>query len=182
MNRPNGIIALNQNGELVVVEWSETCVSTLSSGGDRLWSFTVEQIAGDRMVNLCSVALDGEGNIFVLDSQNHWVHKVSANGQFIAKFGTKGSSTLEFRHPDYVAYNEHNGKLYIIDRYHRVQILNTDLTFAGSFGSMGMGRGELYTPCGVACDGTTGNVYVLESTNHRVQVFTKDGKPLKNVW
>ena len=47
--------------------------------------------------------------------------------------------------------------------------------FGPNFGRRGQGRGELNRPCGVAID-TSDRVYVSESSNHRVSVFTSEGQ------
>jgi len=46
------------------------------------------------------------------------------------------------------------------------------------FGSKGAGPGELYRPKGVAIDGD--RIYVAESDNHRVSVFSTEGKFFKS--
>jgi DNA-binding beta-propeller fold protein YncE len=38
-------------------------------------------------------------------------------------------------------------------------------------GSEGEGEGEFLYPTDIAVDSTTGNVYVSDSYNHRIQVF-----------
>lgn len=45
---------------------------------------------------------------------------------------------------------------------------------AGSVGSSGSGNGQLYSPCGVLVD-SSGNIYVGDSYNFRVQKFDSDG-------
>ena len=169
---------MSESDELLVMEWSDNRVSTMTVGGERLRSITVKQsTAQDRMISLSAVAPDGEGNIFITDSQNHRVHKFTAEGQQLAVVGTKGNGPLEFRHPADIEYNKHNNKLYVVDGYHRVQMLNPDLTFFDSFGEGGQDKGQLYDPSGVACDGS-GKTYVVDSYNYRIQVFTEDGQPL----
>ena len=42
------------------------------------------------------------------------------------------------------------------------------------FGSSGSGNGQFNAPYGIAVD-STGNIYVSESLNHRVQVFDSNG-------
>jgi predicted DNA-binding antitoxin AbrB/MazE fold protein len=46
--------------------------------------------------------------------------------------------------------------------------------FETTWGSEGSGDGQLYYPEGVALD-TSGNVYVADRVNHRIQKFTSDG-------
>src|SRR5438874_6181110 len=43
-----------------------------------------------------------------------------------------------------------------------------------SFGSAGSGNGQFLDPAGVAVDGT-GNVYVADRNNHRIEAFTNSG-------
>ena len=58
------------------------------------------------------------------------------------------------------------------------QILNSDLTFSAAFGPRGSGEGQFNYPTYVACD-SSGNVYVADSGNYRIQVFTAEGIFLK---
>ena len=56
-----------------------------------------------------------------------------------------------------------------------VQVLNSDLTFSSTFGKDGDGKGQFWYPTGIACD-SAGEVYVADTNNHRIQVFTAEGK------
>jgi hypothetical protein len=49
----------------------------------------------------------------------------------------------------------------------------------GFFGSKGTATGQLETPRGVAVNQSTGNVYVADSANNRVDVFDPNGKLLR---
>ena len=42
----------------------------------------------------------------------------------------------------------------------------------------GSGKGQFSRPLGIACD-STGKVYVADTGNHRIQVFTAEGKFLR---
>ncbi len=46
--------------------------------------------------------------------------------------------------------------------------------YAGKWGSPGSGNGQFSYPCGVAV-ASSGNVYVGDSFNHRIQYFTSTG-------
>ena len=45
-------------------------------------------------------------------------------------------------------------------------------------GTSGGKEGQFYNPCGVAVHYQTGNIFVADQSNHRVQIFDKDGKYL----
>ena len=65
-----------------------------------------------------------------------------------------------------VAIHPHSKKVYIADNNnHHIQILNPDLSFSSSFGSLGSDNGQFYNPYDVAFD-STGNVYVADFNNH----------------
>ena len=69
--------------------------------------------------------------------------------------------------------------MYVVDKSnHRVQVLNSDLTFSSTFGKKGSGKGQFSYPRGIACD-STGSVYVADTHNNRIKVFTAEGKFLR---
>jgi len=47
--------------------------------------------------------------------------------------------------------------------------------FTGSFGSPGSGPGQLGEPAGIAINETTGDIYYLDKTNNRVEIFNSTG-------
>ncbi|MDP6314547.1 MAG: hypothetical protein QGF76_09755, partial [Arenicellales bacterium] len=53
-----------------------------------------------------------------------------------------------------------------------------NFTFEKKWGSRGSGNGQFYHPYGIAFDGS-GNVYVADTYNHRVQVFDSSGNFLR---
>jgi DNA-binding beta-propeller fold protein YncE len=53
--------------------------------------------------------------------------------------------------------------------------------FEGSFGSTGSGPGQLSTPAGVAVNEASGDVYVVDAGNDRVEVFDRAGKYVSQI-
>ena len=93
--------------------------------------------------------------------------------------GTCGSGRLQFQLPVSVTVHPQTNKVYVADCYnHRIQVLNSDLTYSSSFGREGSNNGEFNCPYDLATD-SDGNVYVADSLNHRIQVFTADGVYLR---
>ena len=176
VNLPGGVI-VNQKGEVVVVECES--VSVFSPSGKKLQSFGSYGSGQGQFYFPWGVAVDGEGNILVVDTKNHRIQKFTASGQFLCVVGTQGGGPLQFNVPMYIAFNATNNKIYVTDDQNfRVQVLNSDLIFSNTFGRKGSSHGQFDDMCGIACD-STGNVYVVDRGNHCIQVFTADGKFLR---
>ena len=170
-------VAINQKGEVIVVEHDRHSVSVFSPTGEKLRRFGSRGSGQGQLESPCGVTVDGEGNILVADSLNHRIQKFTPEGQFLTAVGAKGRGFLDFVCPTGIAFNE---KVYVVDDgNHRVQVLNSDLTFSSSFGKPGSGVGEFDHPRGIACASTGKRVYVADRANHRIQVFSKCGKFLK---
>ncbi len=75
--------------------------------------------------SLCGVT----GNILVADCRNHRIQKLTKEGQYLTSVGTKGNGPLQFEGPRGITFNPTNNKVYVVDSNHRVQVLNSDLTF-----------------------------------------------------
>jgi len=56
--------------------------------------------------------------------------------------------------------------------------LRDKLVAGRAWGEEGTQAGQFFYPCGIAVDGST-NVYVADKANHRIQVFSRAGKPLR---
>jgi tripartite motif-containing protein 2/3/tripartite motif-containing protein 71 len=134
------------------------------------------------------VAVDQDGNILVADYGNHRIQKFTPKGGFISAVETRGNGELQFDYPSGIAFNKHNTKVYVVDSNHRVQVLNCinhpaaitkfRFSFSGVFGEFGTGEGQFDNPQGIACD-STGKVYVADTGNHRIQVFTAEMEILR---
>ena len=175
VEEPCGVV-VNQRGKVVVTELSGHCVSVFSQRGKKLQSFGISGSGHGQFNGPGGVSVDSEGNILVADINNHRIQKFTTTGEFLTVVGTKGSGPLQFNDPLDVAYNATNNKLYVVDNLNnRVQVLNSDLS---TFGKKGSGKGQFEHPWSIACD-STGNVYVTDSGNNRIQVFTAGGKFLR---
>ena len=177
-------MALDRNGDIIMVETKALRVSTYSSSsGEKLQQFEavvdVNKHHGDEVELKLSprgVTLDSDGNVLITDFEQHCIHKFTSSGEHVTTVGKEGDKPLEFRNPSGICFHTLNNKIYVTEYgNHCVQILNSDLTYFNSFGCRGKGRGQLNHPFDVAFD-STGNVYITDQDNHRIQVFTADGQ------
>ncbi len=127
------------------------------------------------------VAVDGSGNVYVADTSNHRIRKVSPTGTVTTLAGSgasgfaNGTSTkAKFQYPYGVAVG--GGYVYVADtnnnRIRKVTSLGDVTTLAG-YGTPSFADGKSTTakfqyPHGVAVDGS-GNVYVADTTNARIR-------------
>ena len=166
-------VAINHKGEIVVSERGSGHVSTYTPSGKKIQTIDLKGLKPR------GLTLDREGNIIVGEETNNSIRKYSTEGQLLASVGTKGTGPLQFDSPSDIAINTRNNKVYVADwGNHRIQVLNSDLTFSTTIGKYGKDKGQFHFPYGVTCD-SAGNVYVAEFSNFRVQVFSVKGKFLR---
>ncbi len=126
------------------------------------------------------VALDGLGNIYVVDSLSHRIQKFDTSGKSLLLWGREGSGDGQFffrEQPDHAAgiTVDRGGTVYVADfNNHRIQKFDSNGTFLGKWGMQGTGDGQFNFPTGVATD-TQGNVYIADSGNDRIQRFDSNG-------
>ena len=175
---PRGV-AVNQRGDIIVVEESGHCVSIFSPAGDKIKSFGSYGSKHGQFNTPDGVAVDEADNILVVDFSNHRIQKFMPGGNFIAAVGKEGGKPMEFNRPIGIGIHPRTRMVYIADyNNHRIQVLKQDLTFFKSFGSCGSYNGQFQCPYDVAFD-SNGNVYIADYSNDRIQVFTVEGKFLR---
>ena len=129
-----------------------------------------------------AVAFDGSGNFYVADLGNNRVQKFDSQGNFITYIGASAPSSSSangsFNSPYDVAVDG-SGNVYVADLFNnRVQKFDSQgnfITYIGaSAPSYSSANGSFNSPYGVAVDGS-GNVYVSDTQNNRVQKFDSQG-------
>ena len=175
---PRGL-ALNNHGQLVVVEGGGHCSSIFSGNGENRRSFGSYGSGPDQLNAPVGVTFSATGDVLVCDQFNHRIQIFSPDGKSVKCVGTGGNGPLQLSYPVGVAIHPHSNKIYVTDcGNHRVQILNADLTFYSIFASGGSDNGQFQRPIYVSFD-STGNVYITDHDDHRVQVFTPEGKYIR---
>jgi sugar lactone lactonase YvrE len=136
------------------------------------------------------VATDSAGNVYVADTDNYTIRKITPGGVVTTLAGLAGSygtndgtgSAARFFNPEGVA-TDSSGNVYVADTWnHTIRkitpagVVTTLAGLAGSFGSAdGTGSAaRFYHPGGVATD-SSGNVYVAEIANSTIRQITPGG-------
>ena len=126
-----------------------------------------------RMKRPINITIDSDGTKYVTDTGRDQILVFDRGDRFVQSFGSEG----QFKPVDTAIAGD---RLYVTDiQHHQVQVLDKHTgALLFKFGSSGSKPGELFHPTNIAI-GTGGDVYVVETSNFRVQRFTGEGKPVR---
>ena len=158
-------------------------VMTIPSPYLPVMQFGTEGVDDGEFRSPTGIALDGEGNVYVADTDNHCIQKFDNNGVFLARWGGEADSEEgAFYYPRGLA-TATTGEVYVADSgNNRVQKFDPDGNLLAAWGQFGFAwrgaeAGKFDVPWGVATD-QQGNLYVSDTSNARIQKFQSDGAPM----
>ncbi len=123
------------------------------------------------------IALDSDENVYVTDDYTSQIFIYNQDGEFLAKWGAKGSGDGELHSPGGIDFDS-NDNLFVVDSLnHRVQKFTREGRFIRGWGGHGSGEGEFNFPWGTGID-QDDNLYVADWKNNRVQKFSPEGEYL----
>jgi sugar lactone lactonase YvrE len=193
-NRPKGL-ALDENGTLYVADHDNCAIRTISPDG------VVDTLAGSpgscgstdatgtaaRFLAPTGIAVDASGTLYVADTGNHTIRRITATGvvtTLAGQAGTSGSSdgtgsAARFASPWGIAIGD-SATIFVTDLgNHTVRAVSQAgvvTTFAGTAGQVGSANGvgpaaRFYSPAGLAID-AAGNLFVSEALAHTIRKIT----------
>ena len=120
-----------------------------------------------------------EDKLFVADSQRQEVVVCNLRGEFVSRWGRRGSAPGEFNFPTHLAVDA-TGRIFVTDSMNcRIQVFDSSGQFQCVIGSPGDSPGNLSRPKGVAVD-RYGHIYVVDALFDNVQIFDGQGRLLLN--
>jgi DNA-binding beta-propeller fold protein YncE len=174
LNKPRSV-TVDKDDNLYVVDMTGR-VQKFSTRGEFLLSWQMPQTDKGKPKGMCR---DREGNIVVLEPHYSRVNHFSPEGKLVCQWGTHGTNAGELAFPRSVAVNS-KGEI-IVSEYgltERVQCFSSDgKTLARAFGKAGAGPAEFNRAEGLGTDAQD-RIYVADSCNHRIQIFSPDGQHL----
>lgn len=178
LNLPQGIDVQEGTGNIYVSDSANNRVAVFDSEGNYLDDFGQGQI--DESANL--EFNETTGQVFVGDVNGNEIDVFEPDGTYVRSFGefTVGTDR-PFEGPAGVAFSPDFEKFYVAN-YAGDEIYVFDPGTGEQIdviGESGTGAGQLSGPSALAISQTTGNLYVSEQLNSRIQVLTPQGESLK---
>jgi DNA-binding beta-propeller fold protein YncE len=169
-------LALDREGNLYVVDMTGR-VQKFSPRGDVLLSWRMPETDLGKPKGMCR---DASGNIVIVEPHYQRVNHFAPDGTLVEQWGARGTSAGRLVLPRSAAVNS-RGEVFVSEytTVDRVQGFSAgDRKPIVMFGCTGTGDGEFNRAEGLDVDAQD-RIYVADSCNHRIQIFSRDGKWLK---
>jgi len=144
------------------------------------------------------ITIAPDDSVWCTDDAGHSVRKFTPDGKLVLALGDNAGKPSDsgydgtnlttisrgappFNRPTNLAVAR-NGDLYVTDGYGnaRVHWFSSTGKLLGSWGEPGTGPGQFMLPHGIAVD-ATGNVLVCDRESDRIQVFTSEGRFIREI-
>ena len=163
LTTPTGI-TVNSVGEILVSDWSGNIIKFNTEGSRRI---LVEQ---NGVINLRKIAVDGEDNIYCIDSNSNKILRCDRNGGNIQVQEVKHG---EERQRGLAVVGE-EVMVCVKDNRGTIMVYNKELNYARRIEHRDMG-----SFCDISAD-SHGNLYCADKDNFLIQVFSNDGVFLRS--
>jgi len=170
-------VAVNSKGQVYVFNRGTHPMLVLDREGN------VESWWGDGVFgNPHGVTIGPDDSVFCVDNGDSTMRKFTADGKLLMTLGTPNQpagkmSGEPFCVPTHVAIDKRNGDFYVADGYSNARVHKYDPNgkYLSSFGESGTGEGQFNIVHNIDTD-KNGWLYVADRENHRVQIFSPEGK------
>ena len=186
-SRPHGIV-IGPSNEVVMVDIRNKEIIIFDKDLKLIRAFG--QGSGDSKLNSPMCVAVNHNVIAVSEFHNHEVKIFSLQGDYLSKFGSRGSGDGQFSYPQGLCYNS-KGLLYVVEYGNsRVQVFR-DNVFLFKFQvfrdnlflfKFGLSSGLFKQPQNVAVD-SSDQVYVTDNSDYDsgISVFSEDGHFIKKI-
>jgi DNA-binding beta-propeller fold protein YncE len=165
------VAVADQKGRIYVAEYGDNDrINVFSPDLKYLYSFGQENMGETPLIRPQSIAVDGDGTLWVADACRHRVCHFSPEGKLIGTFGSFGRGPGQLQYPYHVAVCPDGTLLVSEFGNNRLQRFDRKGKSLDTWGGTGTAPGQLLSPWSAVVN-NKGLVYVLDSGNNRVQVF-----------
>jgi DNA-binding beta-propeller fold protein YncE len=123
-----------------------------------------------------SVAVDGEGRVYVTDTDNERIQYFSADGHVLGTFQGPNNREEGPFHPRDIAINPTTGEKFVLAAYApRIDKFDESNNYLFSFAGRPKNGLNFLQPRGIAASPVTGDVYVFDTLNFLIKRITSGG-------
>lgn len=172
--------AIDPEGNVVAIDRrNHTVMIFRGTDGELIREFGGEGAGEGQLNTPRGLTVDGVGNIYVGDCDNHCVKVFSPKGEVLLVIGRQGSGDGELNFPCGVAVDDTRQRVYVADCDNdRLVVFGKDGSFVGTMGKSGLREGQFRHPVGVCVD-SRGRILVADSDNNRIQVLRQTASASK---
>lgn len=176
-------LEVDQQGNLYVIDGPNNRIQKFDSSGQFLMEWGTPG-QGDGEFNFVlpnvdgatgAIAVDKSGNVYVADWGNSRIQKFDSKGQFLAKWGARGSGDSQFLNLISITVDR-EGYVYVLDSVRAdIQKFDSKGQFLAKWGGKGTGDGQFNFPAFLTAD-DQGHLFVVDGFNNRIQKFDSSGQ------
>lgn len=180
MKKPVGVAVHPKTKRVYVADTYNSRISVFTRKGTYLFSFSEVGEEG-KLKKPLYIAFDKRGDVYVTDRRLEGIYIFTPRGEFIRKYIPNNDPKFDWQ-PTALTFDR-KGNLYVTDiqKIHRVLVFDPYGLLKLEFGTTGQALregekpGEFAFPNGIVVD-KTGKIFVADSNNRRIQVFSPKGK------
>ncbi len=172
LESPSGIAIDDERGRVYVVDSRKHFVNVYSLDNYKFIQKIGERGHEEGMFNFpTNIALNSEGNLYVVDTNNFRVQIFDPDGNFLSSFGQVGDAFGTFTRPKGIGIDSED-HVYVVDAaFQNIQVFGKEgKQFLMVFGGSGFGPGLFSLPAGMTVDHQD-KLYVVDQLNRRIQIF-----------
>lgn len=169
-------LAVAPNGDVYVLDSSSGRVQVFAPDGTFLFKWGSNGKDDDQFGYAYGIAIDGQGRVFIGDRDKDRICIYSSHGGLIRQWGQVGVGENRSKDLAGIAITRAlpDGRVYVLEGQ-GVREYGLDAAVKNSWGGPGAGAGQFAGPFAIAVD-AFGSVYVSDNNNSRFQVFSGDGR------
>jgi len=135
------------------------------------WGLRSPRLPGLFDFTISNAVDDVTGDVYTVESTR--VQKFDRDGNFILEWPCEGCNGIDV--------NSVTHDVYLSRSAHRIIQYTSSGVSIREWGSFGSGQAQFISPHGVSVDSVTGNVYIADTGNGRIQVFGSNGAFVRQI-
>jgi DNA-binding beta-propeller fold protein YncE len=184
---PRGIDIDQSTGDVYVVDWWNQRIEKFDQNGNFLLAWGMrgpKSVPGSINFAWDLAVRPSNGNIYLANRESHEIEVFNSSGNYLLRWGARGkSASNQFLFPQGITFDPTTApaSLLIADSGNGRVIRYSGFTGMGKglneslFGGAGSGAGQFKMPTGISVAPTSGNIWIADTQNNRVQRCTPDG-------